>query len=167
MTRFGTYKIAKPPQTNNIEGKGASDIQTPAAKSLYKSIFLDDEILLLVSIHGSPPPRFRNPHSIKALGYLRKIIQYYTVYSRHITFLEKEQQRPVRTSTAWPAFICMWADPYRSRCRNQSFGSGPDPAFQVNPDPGFWWPKIEKIYNWNFLKYFLIKNINLLIPRPP
>jgi hypothetical protein len=26
------------------------------------------------------------------------------------------------------------------------YGSGPDPAFHVNPntDPGFWWPKITK-----------------------
>jgi hypothetical protein len=36
LTRFTTYKIALPPQTKNLGGEGASDIKTPAAKSLYK-----------------------------------------------------------------------------------------------------------------------------------
>ncbi len=31
----------------------------------------------------------------------------------------------------------------------------------ADPDPGFWWPKIVKIYSW---KLFLKKNCNLLIP---
>ncbi len=44
----------------------------------------------------------------------------------------------------------------------------PDPAYRSgsgsNPEPGFWWPKLEKHYSW---KNFFIKNRNLLIPRPP
>ncbi len=38
--------LARPPQTKNLGGEWASDRSTPAAKSLYMSIFLDDEILL-------------------------------------------------------------------------------------------------------------------------
>ncbi len=39
--------------------------------------------------------------------------------------------------------------------------------FRMNsdPDPGFWWPKIEKINSVKNL-YFLIKNYYLLIPMP-
>ncbi len=40
----------------------------------------------------------------------------------------------------------------------------PDP----NKDPGFWWPKLETKYSWNFFLYcFWSKNCNLLSPRPP
>ncbi len=46
----------------------------------------------------------------------------------------------------------------------------PDPAFFVNADPaadpGFWWPKNLVNLQQQFLKYFLIKNGNLLIPKP-
>jgi hypothetical protein len=39
--------------------------------------------------------------------------------------------------------------------------------FFVNPDPGFWWPKIyKKIYSWK-KNIFLDHNYNLPIPRPP
>jgi len=51
----------------------------------------------------------------------------------------------------------------------------PDPAFFlfVDPDSGsgsgyrVWWPKIEKNYSWKKISFFLIKNYNLPIPRPP
>jgi hypothetical protein len=36
-----------------------------------------------------------------------------------------------------------------------------------DPDPGFDDLKFEKIYSWKFNFYFVIKNCNLLIPRPP
>ncbi len=37
-----------------------------------------------------------------------------------------------------------------------------------NPDPGFWWPRTkEKNTAENFSYLFLIKNCNLLLPRPP
>ncbi len=37
-----------------------------------------------------------------------------------------------------------------------------------NPDPGFWWLKVEKSLQLNKkCNIFLIKNCNLLIPRPP
>ncbi len=42
----------------------------------------------------------------------------------------------------------------------------PDPAFQVNPDRGFWWPEIE---NKNIAEFFFTvfdKNCNLVLPRP-
>ncbi len=38
LTRFRTYKIARPLQTITQEGRGASDRYTPAAKSLYRSM---------------------------------------------------------------------------------------------------------------------------------
>ncbi len=38
----------------------------------------------------------------------------------------------------------------------------------IDQDPGFfWWPKIEKNFNWKKLYIFLIKNCNLSIPWPP
>ncbi len=37
----------------------------------------------------------------------------------------------------------------------------------TDPDPGFWWPKIEKKYSWKKIYIFLIKNCNLLLARPP
>jgi hypothetical protein len=40
LTRFRTYKIARPPQKKPTKG-GASGRQTHAAMSLYRSIFLD------------------------------------------------------------------------------------------------------------------------------
>jgi hypothetical protein len=44
----------------------------------------------------------------------------------------------------------------------------PDPAFfpLADPDPGFDDQKLKKIYSWKLLKKFLIKNCNLLMPRP-
>jgi hypothetical protein len=51
LTRFRTYKIAlPPPQTKPIRGEEASDRYTPAAKSLYMSIFLGNDISALLSI---------------------------------------------------------------------------------------------------------------------
>jgi hypothetical protein len=54
-----------------------------------------------------------------------------------------------------------------------SFNADPDPVFIVNadtdpdPDPRFDDQKLEKIYSWNKIYIFLIKNCNLFIPRPP
>ncbi len=36
-----------------------------------------------------------------------------------------------------------------------------------DPDPGFDDLKLKKIYSWKLISIFLIKNCNLLIPRPP
>jgi hypothetical protein len=41
-----------------------------------------------------------------------------------------------------------------------SFDTGTD------PDPGFWWPKIKKIFSKKNLNFFWIKNYTLSIPRP-
>jgi hypothetical protein len=50
---------------------------------------------------------------------------------------------------------------------NQDLDTGPEPAFQVNPDPdtdpGFWWLKSEKKYSWKFL-YFLIFKLQFIYP---
>jgi hypothetical protein len=47
LTRFRTYKIARETTPNKIiGGEGASDRKAPAAKSLCRSVFLDDIILL-------------------------------------------------------------------------------------------------------------------------
>ncbi len=44
------------------------------------------------------------------------------------------------------------------------------PHFMLNTnpdlDPGFWWTKIEKFTSWKQFIIILIKNYNLLIPRP-
>ncbi len=48
-----------------------------------------------------------------------------------------------------------------------SLNPDPDPAFQVNPDPRFWWPKIEEKMLKKFYYLFLSKNFNLLILMPP
>ncbi len=46
LTRFKTYKIARPPQTKTKEGSGPlTDKHLP-----QKLIFLDDDILILLSI---------------------------------------------------------------------------------------------------------------------
>ncbi len=37
----------------------------------------------------------------------------------------------------------------------------------TNPDPGFWWPKIEIISNGKKIIISVIINCNSLIPRPP
>jgi hypothetical protein len=37
----------------------------------------------------------------------------------------------------------------------------------VDPDPGFDDLKLKKICSWKLISIFLIKNCNLLIPRPP
>ena len=47
------------------------------------------------------------------------------------------------------------------RIRNPAFFLIANPA----PNPGFWWPKSEKI-QLKFFSFLLIKNCNLLIPRP-
>ncbi len=53
------------------------------------------------------------------------------------------------------------------------FNSDPDPAFYVNadpdtdPDPGFLGPKIGEKLQLEQNLNFLVKNCNLLIPRPP
>ncbi len=39
LTRFRTYKIARPPPNKTLGGEGASDRKTPSAKSLSRSIF--------------------------------------------------------------------------------------------------------------------------------
>jgi hypothetical protein len=39
LTRFRTYKIARPTPDKNLGGKGASDRETRAAKSLDRAIF--------------------------------------------------------------------------------------------------------------------------------
>jgi hypothetical protein len=45
----------------------------------------------------------------------------------------------------------------------------PDPAFFLNadPNPGFDDLKLKKFIAGNLIYIFLIKNCNLLIPRPP
>ncbi len=37
----------------------------------------------------------------------------------------------------------------------------PDPAFQVNPDPGFWWPKIEENFFsfWSKIAIYICPNL--------
>ncbi len=53
---------------------------------------------------------------------------------------------------------------FQKVCCGSGFNEfGPDPAFQVNLDPGFWWQKLEK-YSWKNVS-FLIKNCNLLYKR--
>ncbi len=45
----------------------------------------------------------------------------------------------------------------------------PDPEFQVilDPDPRFWWPKVErKKYTWQIILSLVIKTCDLLLPRP-
>jgi hypothetical protein len=36
-----------------------------------------------------------------------------------------------------------------------------------DPDPRFWWPNLKKKIMLKKIYLFLIKNCNLLIPRPP
>ncbi len=49
LTRFRTYKIARP-SNKNLGWEGGSDRLTPAEKSLYRSIFLDDAIFIVYAI---------------------------------------------------------------------------------------------------------------------
>ncbi len=46
------------------------------------------------------------------------------------------------------------------------FNADPDPDPKADPEPGLWWPKIEKIYSWK-LFIFLIKNCIYLSLNPP
>jgi hypothetical protein len=55
LTRFKTFstKIIRPPQNKTLGGARALDKKTPAAKSLYRSIFLDDILLAFYQGCGS------------------------------------------------------------------------------------------------------------------
>ncbi len=50
LTRFRTYKIARPTSNKILRGEGASDRSTPAAKSLYRS-FCIAWLNKIVSLH--------------------------------------------------------------------------------------------------------------------
>ncbi len=74
---------------------------------------------------------------------------------------------------------CNWIQVPKIRISDPNwFNADPDtdqdPAFFpiADPDPGsgsrVWWPKIwKKIYSFKTFNIFLIKNCNLLTPRPP
>ncbi len=47
LTRFRTYKIARPPPNKNLGGEGASDMQINTCRKVPLQVnFLDDDILL-------------------------------------------------------------------------------------------------------------------------
>ncbi len=54
----------------------------------------------------------------------------------------------------------------RSVAEPNSLNPDPDPAFQVNLDPGIWWPKSEENNSWKFFPFFK-KNIVIYLPLAP
>jgi hypothetical protein len=60
-----------------------------------------------------------------------------------------------------PVVVLSVVDPHWFQCnriqRSTYVSSNPDPAILVNvdPDPGIWWTKYEKLYSWKILIFIL------------
>ncbi len=82
-----------------------------------------------------------------------------------LMFIPGPHTAPVLVTTgAWEA---AWNSTFKRAANPNSLNPDPDPlnadpAFQVNLDQGFWWPKTEKNSRKLFIIFFLTKNWNLL-----